>query len=98
MKIAGSIQPMFYIRCFLICINFICNIVCQFTKIFNFRAECQKFNLTLEISEIWSEAENLNKEFVNLWSILLDYNEGKYFVYELFFCLSIVFFLYLESN
>ncbi|KAL0839484.1 hypothetical protein ABMA28_016191 [Loxostege sticticalis] len=37
--------------------------------------ECEKFNMKLEPTEMWTEAEKLMTEYVNVWSVLKDYNE-----------------------
>ncbi|XP_075972807.1 dynein cytoplasmic heavy chain beethoven [Anticarsia gemmatalis] len=37
--------------------------------------ECVKFNMNIEISEIWPQAEKLMAEYVNLWTALKEYNE-----------------------
>lgn len=36
--------------------------------------------MKLEISDIWQEAEKLITEYVNLWGVLTDYNEGGFII------------------
>lgn len=42
-----------------------------------FRLECEKFNIQLETSESWIEAESLKTEFINLWTTFKEYDEGN---------------------
>lgn len=35
--------------------------------------------MKLEPTEMWTEAEKLMTEYVNVWSVLKDYNEGLHF-------------------
>ncbi|XP_052738057.1 cytoplasmic dynein 2 heavy chain 1 isoform X2 [Bicyclus anynana] len=37
--------------------------------------ECEKFNIQLESSETWMEAESLKTEYVNLWTTFKDYDD-----------------------
>ncbi|RVE40184.1 hypothetical protein evm_015166, partial [Chilo suppressalis] len=39
--------------------------------------ECVKFNLDLQPSDVWTEAEKLMDEYTNIWTPLKNYNEGK---------------------
>lgn len=41
-----------------------------------FRAECEKFNMKLEISDTWKEAEKVKDDLISNWTILKDYNDG----------------------
>ncbi|XP_028157049.1 cytoplasmic dynein 2 heavy chain 1-like [Ostrinia furnacalis] len=37
--------------------------------------ECEKFDMKLEPTKMWAEAEKLMTEYVNVWTVLKDYNE-----------------------
>ncbi|XP_041973347.1 cytoplasmic dynein 2 heavy chain 1 isoform X2 [Aricia agestis] len=37
--------------------------------------ECKKFDIELDISSTWDDAEEIVKEFNRVWSVLLDYNQ-----------------------
>ncbi|XP_049865471.1 cytoplasmic dynein 2 heavy chain 1-like [Pectinophora gossypiella] len=37
--------------------------------------ECEKFGLSLDVPDLWKEAEQLINEYVNLWTVLKEYNE-----------------------
>lgn len=34
--------------------------------------------MLFEISQTWKDAEDLRNDFLNMWSIFNDYNNGKY--------------------
>ncbi|XP_063823750.1 cytoplasmic dynein 2 heavy chain 1-like [Ostrinia nubilalis] len=41
----------------------------------NLIKECEKFDMKLEPTKMWAEAEKLMTEYVNVWTVLKDYNE-----------------------
>lgn len=48
-------------------------------KKYNYRKECVKFNMNIELAESWQQAEKLINEYTELWTVFKDYNEGNLF-------------------
>ncbi|KAJ2950705.1 hypothetical protein O0L34_g8965 [Tuta absoluta] len=37
--------------------------------------ECEKFNMTVDIPDIWDQAEKLITDYVKMWTVMMEYNE-----------------------